>query len=179
MKALLIVSVVVFLLLPLLHRAGFRVNPTPSLPQGIYRIVPGAPERGDLVAFCLESPVWTSLARERGYLGPGSCPSGLRPLLKQLAGLPGDAVTVTPDGIQVGPASGSSCFWPAPVRREDSMGRPLPTGSLRAGMIPDGMALALSGHPGSFDSRFFGLVPLAGMARVKSVCTFEPSTMEK
>lgn len=172
MKALLAVAAAFFLLLPLLHRAGLRFNPTPSLPKGIYRIIPGAPERGDLVAFCLESPVWTSLARERGYLGPGSCPSGLRPLLKRLAGLPGDAVTVTPDGIQIKSAAGSADVWPAPARRNDSMDRPLPESSLRAGVIPDGMALALAGHPGSFDGRFFGLVPLAGMTRVVPVCTF-------
>lgn len=178
MKALLAVVAAFFLLLPLLHRSGFRFNPTPSLPKGIYRIAPGAPERGDLVSFCLKSSVWTSLARERGYLGPGSCPSGLRPLLKRLAGLPGDAVAVTPDDIQITSAAGSTCFWPAPARRNDSMGRPLPASSLRAGVIPDGMALALARHPGSFDSRFFGLVPLAGMTRVEPVCTFEPSTME-
>jgi len=80
--------------LALLYSIGFRLNLTPSLPRGIYRATEGRPERGGLVAFCLESPVWTSLARERGYLGSGSCPSGLRPLLKYLAGLPGDAVTV-------------------------------------------------------------------------------------
>lgn len=169
---ILAVFVAFLLLLPLLHRAGLRFNPTPSLPKGIYRIAPGAPERGDLVAFCLESPVWTSLARERGYLGAGSCPSGLRPLLKRLVGLPGDAVTVTPDGIQIKSAAGSTRVWSAPARRNDSMGRPLPESSLRVGVIPDGMALALAGHPGSFDSRFFGLVPLAGMTRVVPVCTF-------
>lgn len=174
MKALLAVVTAFFLLLPLLHRAGFRFNPTPSLPKGIYRIAPGAPERGDLVAFCLESPVWTSLARERDYLGAGFCPSGLQPLLKRLAGLPGDTVTATPDGIQVEPVSGSASTWPVPIRHEDSMGRPLPASALRAGEIPGGMALALSGHPGSFDSRFFGLIPLAGMVRVDLVCTFEP-----
>lgn len=173
MKALLAVAAAFFLLaLPLLHRAGFRFNPTPSLPKGIYRIAPGAPERGDLVAFCLESP-WAVLARERGYLGYGSCPSGLRPLLKHLAGLPGDAVTVTPDGIAVVPANGSARFWPAPAREHDNMGRPLPASSLRAGVIPAGMALTLASHPGSFDSRFFGLVPLARMARVEPVFTFK------
>lgn len=169
---ILAVFVAFLLLLPLLHRAGLRFNPTPSLPKGIYRIAPGAPERGDLVAFCLESPVWTSLARERGYLGSGSCPSGLRPLLKRLVGLPGDAVTVTPDGIQIKSAAGSVGVWSAPGRSEDSMGRPLPESSLRVGVIPDGLALALAGHPGSFDGRFFGLVPLAGMTRVVPVCTF-------
>ena len=52
------------------------------------------------------------------------------------------------------------------------MGRPLPESSLRAGVIPDGMALVLAGHPGSFDSRFFGPVPLVGMTRVEPVFTF-------
>lgn len=161
-----------FLLLSLLHGAGFRFNPTPSLPKGIYRIAPGAPERGDLVAFCLESAVWTPVARERGYLESGSCPSGLRPLLKRLAGLPGDAVDVTPDGMEIEPVSGPGRFWPAPARDHDSMGRPLPASSLRSGGIPAGMALVLAEHPGSFDSRFFGLVPLAHMARVEPVFTF-------
>lgn len=172
MKALPVVFAAFFLLLPLLHRAGLRFNPTPSLPKGIYRVVPGAPERGDLVAFCLESAVWTLLARERGYLGSGSCPSGLRPLLKRLAGMPGDAVDVTPDGIEIVPAAGTACFWPAPARAHDSMGRALPPSSLRSGGIPVGRALVLTDHPGSFDSRYFGLVPLAHMVRVKPVFTF-------
>lgn len=171
MKALLMLSVGFFLLLPLLYRAGLRFNPTPSLPRGIYRIVPGAPERGALVSFCLAGE-WAALARERGYLGYGSCASGLRPMLKHLAGLPGDAVTVTPDGIVVS-ANGSACFWPVLPRPDDSMGRPLPASSLRAGVIPAGMALTLVSHPGSFDSRFFGLVPLADMARVEPVFTFK------
>ena len=84
------------LTLALLFGAGLRFNPTPSLPKGIYRIVSGAPApkdfvRGELVSFCLEGE-FAELALERGYLEPGSCPSGLRPLLKRLAGLPGDVV---------------------------------------------------------------------------------------
>ena len=156
MKILLAVAGAFFLLALLLHRAGYRFNPTPSLAKGIYRIAPGAPERGSPVAFCLLKSPWAALAGERGYLGPGSCPSGLRPLLKYLAGLPGDAVTMTPDGIRVEPVSGPARVWPAAFRREDSVGRPLPESSLRAGVIPAGMALALSDYPGSFDSRFFG-----------------------
>ena len=76
------------LILALAFGAGLRLNPTPSLPKGIYRISPGTPGKGDLVSFCLEGE-YAALARERGYLEAGSCPSGLRPLLKRLAGLPG------------------------------------------------------------------------------------------
>ena len=75
----------------LVFDAGFRFNPTPSLPKGIYRIVSGVPEKNGLVSFCLEGE-FAELALERGYLEPGSCPSGLRSLLKRLAGLPGDFV---------------------------------------------------------------------------------------
>ena len=81
----------VALVLLLCWCAGLRVNLTPSLPQGVYIVRPGTPGKGDLVTFCLEGK-FADLARERGYLVAGSCPSGLRPLLKRITGLPGDAI---------------------------------------------------------------------------------------
>jgi conjugative transfer signal peptidase TraF len=134
-------------------RAGLRVNLTPSLPYGIYVLCPGTPGRGDLAAFCLEGK-FADLARERGYLQAGSCPSGLRPLLKTLTGLPGDAI----------PAD-------LAVRPTDSLGRSMPSASA-SGIIPPGMALLLTDHPGSFDSRYFGLAPLDALQRVKPVFLF-------
>lgn len=172
MKAALSTAMLLFLLLPVLYCAGLRWNPTPSVPKGIYRIAAGVPTRGDLVAFCLEGE-WVVLARERGYLGPGNCSSGLRPLLKRLAGLPGDALTVTAEEISIVPPAGQVHRWQAPVRRSDAQGRPLPESALRSGVIPAGMGMALAGHAGSFDSRFFGLIPLASMVRVEPVFTFK------
>ena len=139
----------------LIFGAGLRFNPTPSLPKGIYRIAPGAPGKNDLVSFCLEGR-FAELALERGYLEPGSCPSGLRPLLKRLEGMPGDFID-------------PSNLAPQPF---DSQGRPMPS-ALQAGAIPPGMALVLADHPGSFDSRYFGLVPLDSLQRVEPVfiCT--------
>lgn len=136
--------------------AGLRINPTPSLPKGIYRVFPkdteaGAPGKGDLVSFCLEGE-FAALAGERGYLQAGSCPNGLRPLLKRLAGLPGDSIQT--DALV--------------VRTEDSQGRPM-SSVLRSGVIPSGMALVLADHEGSFDSRYFGLVPLDALQRVEPV----------
>jgi len=132
---------------------GLRINLTPSLPRGLYLLCPGTPGRDDLAAFCLEGP-FADLARDRGYLQPGSCPSGLRPLLKKVAGLPGDVI----------PAD-------LAARSTDSLGRPMPS-VLPSGVIPPGMALMLAEHPGSFDSRYFGLVPLDALQRVKSVFSF-------
>ena len=85
-------------MLMLAFGSGLRINPTPSLPKGVYRISPGAPGKGDLVSFCLDGE-YAALAGERGYLQAGSCPSGLRPLLKRIAGLPGDIVN--PDALHI------------------------------------------------------------------------------
>ena len=140
----------------LVFAAGLRFNPTPSLPKGIYRIVPGTPEKSELVSFCLEGE-FAELALERGYLEPGSCPSGLRPLLKRLAALPGGSVD---------PHSHPICAL-------DSHGRSM-TPALVPGVVPPGMALVLADHPGSFDSRYFGFVPLDSLQRVKPVFVFNP-----
>jgi conjugative transfer signal peptidase TraF len=134
--------------------AGFRLNLTPSLPQGIYKLSPGAPGKGDVVSFCLEGE-FADLARERGYLQAGSCPSGLRPLLKTLAGLPGESVN--PETLL--------------IRGTDSLGRPMPS-TLEAGIIPPGMGFLLTEHPGGFDSRYFGLAPLEKLRKVDPVFLF-------
>lgn len=133
--------------------AGYRFNATASLPVGIYRLSAAAPGRGDYAAFCLEGE-FAELARERGYLQAGSCPSGLRPLLKKVAGLPGDPV---PGDLAVCPA--------------DSLGRAMPS-VLPEGIVPPGMALLLAEHPGSFDSRYFGLIPLASLRKTEPVLLF-------
>ena len=140
----------------LAHASGLRINPTPSLPKGVYRIAPGEPAKGDFVTFCLRGE-FAELARERGYLQAGSCESGLRPLLKRLAGVPGDCIVA--DGLA--------------VRTVDSQGRPMPS-ALRSGVITSGMAMVLADHEGSFDSRYFGLVPLESLQRVEPVFVSNP-----
>lgn len=140
--------------------AGLRFNATASLPRGLYILCPGAPGKGDLVAFCL-SGEYAELAKERGYLQAGSCPSGLRPLLKKVAGLPGDYVDTS-----------ALC-----IRTVDRTDRPLAS-ALQDGRIPSGMALVLTPHPGSFDGRYFGLVPLASLQRVRPLFIFNDMEME-
>lgn len=140
----------------LAYASGLRINPTPSLAKGVYRIVPGAPAKGDLVSFCLRGE-FAELAKGRGYLQAGSCENGLRPLLKRLTGTPGDHI----DAASL------------TIRTVDSQGQPMPS-ALRSGVIPSGMALVLADHEGSFDSRYFGLVPLESLQRVEPVFVFNP-----
>jgi conjugative transfer signal peptidase TraF len=146
---------------------GYRFNMTSSHAKGVYRLVPGAPERGDYVAFCLASDhPQADLALRRGYLGRGGCLSGSRPLLKRLAGLPGDHVALNASGLHL-----SGVLLPGTARPEtDSRGRDLPPSLLTSGLIPAGLGLVLSqNHPGSYDSRYFGLIPLASLKKVKPV----------
>lgn len=143
------------------------MNVTPSLPYGIYRFTAGPIAPECLASFCLKSE-FTTLARERGYLAVGSCPSGLRPLLKQVAGLPGDVIGFQ-DGLIV---LNDQILANTAMAVSDSQGRPLPASPLKTGVIPQGQALMLAQRSDSFDSRYFGLVPLDDLQWVKPILTF-------
>lgn len=147
--------------------ANVRCNWTPSMPRGLFRVTSEAPQRCDLVALCLEGEA-AALALARGYLRPGSCPSGAQPLLKRLAGLPGDIVQTSPEGISV-----NGVLQPdSRPRQADRQGRELPQQALHSGLIPPGQALALSAqHPGGFDGRYLGLVPLDSLRTVEPLWT--------
>ena len=149
---------------------GYRLNVTPSLPKGIYKLKEEAPAVGDVVGLCLEGEV-AELAREREYLRPGSCKSGLRPLLKYLAALPGDAVNQSMESIMCGREDELMCRWPVSVKTRDRQGRELRPARLPR-TVPEGMALILTPHEGSFDSRYFGLVPLANLQKFEEVFSF-------
>lgn len=174
MKKLMGLLVALMLLLAaLLFLEGFRFNATASMPRGIYQLVVGTTsfQRGDPVSLCFDVEPFATLARDRGYLRPGSCPDGLQPLLKVVAGLPGDILEIGQDGIRI-----NGRLQPGSrVALADSHARPMPESLLASGTIPEGMVLVLSGeHPGSFDGRYFGLVPLASLKKVRPIRMFTP-----
>lgn len=146
--------------------AGFRVNMTASLPLGLYR-QGGVIERGAAVSFCLESREYIGLAKARGYVGPGFCPGGLRPLGKEVYGLPGDVIGIDADGTI---SINSQIIPGSAARAQDSRGGAMPKSRLRPGVIPPGQALLLSlHHTGSFDGRYFGLIDLADCRKLQPV----------
>jgi len=151
---------------------GLRVNATASMPRGFYLLVPGVPQRGDLVSICLEDGSSATLALKRNYLRPGSCPNGLEPLVKRVAGMPGDHLEIGQDGIAI---NGQLCPQSRALSR-DSHGRPMPEAeNFGSRTIPVGLALVLSDrHPGGFDSRYFGLVPMASLRKVEPVFLIAP-----
>jgi conjugative transfer signal peptidase TraF len=142
--------------LAVMGAAGYRINLTPSMPLGLWRVVAPSPtdyQRGQGVMVCppMDAP----------FLPRGSCSLGMQPLLKQLVALPGDIVTVTSAGVSIN--GGPLLPHSAPLS-QDSAGRPLPQqlGTWRL----TGYWLYGAGSPRSFDSRYFGEVPAAALGGV-------------
>lgn len=79
--------------------AGLRLNFTHSAPAGLWRVTDAKTDdlkRGELVEVCPPVRPIVSLMADRGYLEPGDCgPDHLTPLLKPLAAVPGDTVTIS------------------------------------------------------------------------------------
>jgi len=143
---------------------GVRINATASMPRGLWQVQAGEPiERGEFVSICPPNRADIRQAARRGYIPVGGCPGDYEPLVKPVAALAGDLVTVTPAGIAV---DGSPVANSRPLAKDEA-GRTLhafPVGSYR---VPRGELWLLSGHdPRSFDSRYFGAVPAANVIGV-------------
>ena len=144
-----------------------RLNISPSAPLGLYRMVDQPAVRGVLVAACVP-PAVTRLARERGYLAGGSCPGGTQPVLKRIGAVPGDLVDLELDGLAV---NGTRLPDSAPAM-SDSRGRPLPHAPWgRTVVAPGEVWLIGIETTRSWDSRYFGPVPLDHVHAVRPVLT--------
>ena len=143
-----------------------RINHTPSLPRGIYVVVPfGHPRLSDDVLVCMPAGVRARLAVDRGYVPSSTrdCDAGGVPLLKHVVAAAGDTVLLRPTGAYVRGLRVS----PAPPIR-DRAGRPLQplygTWPLGAGDLWLGSDVA-----NGYDSRYLGPVPsrlVLGRARL-------------
>ena len=137
-----------------LGMARLRINATPSLPMGLYRETNDG--RAALVEFCPQEP-YGSYAAARGYRSVGNCPDGAGPLMKPVVASAGDLVELSGRGIAV---NGVLLPNTAP-RSMDSKGRPMQSWSQGQHRVPAGFVwVASSYNPWSFDSRYFGPVPI-------------------
>lgn len=132
--------------------AGIRLNTTPSVPLGLYRITPDA--RAPFVEFCPSEP-FGSLSVARGYRARRgeACPDGGVPLLKPAVAHAGDKVDFTARGILVN----SIPIPNTAPRSRDSAGRPLSAWRFGRYNVAAGTVwVASSYNSRSFDSRYFG-----------------------
>jgi conjugative transfer signal peptidase TraF len=126
---------------------------------GVYRVVSGEPKRGDLVAACLPIAI-AQQGLACGYLRTGSCPGDAEPVGKIIGALPGDTVRVERGWVSVDGVR----FARSAVAERDSAHRPLrhvPWGKYLVGA--DQVWLFGFNDRRSWDSRYFGPVPLANV----------------
>ena len=147
----LLVALVTALAVNVAPATSLRVNLSGSMPRGLYRLTDAPPGSDLLVAFCLdEEPA--ALALERRYTGEGTCPGGVEPLVKRVAAIGGDVVTITERSVAVnGTPLPSSTTLTA-----DSNGRPLPHHPFGEHHLERGELWVFSPAPRSWDSRYFG-----------------------
>ncbi len=143
-------------------RLGIGVNASRSAPRGVYRTVADLPVRGAVVVACLPAAV-AAFGRARDYLGAGTCPAATQPILKTVGGLAGDVIELRDDGVTVNGVP----ILASPIEARDSAARPLPHVEFgRYRVREDEAWLFGSLHPHSWDSRYFGSVPLTAVRSV-------------
>lgn len=171
-----VIFAILILVVAVMEFLGLHFNTTSSLPFGVYQEADRGIKRGSLAVFCLQNEAFINLAKERGYLGQGHCPGGIKPLGKKVFGLPGDQISMK-DGLI---AVNGNIVPATKVKQQDSLGRMMPGSLLAPGRIPEGYALMLSpNHPSGFDSRYFGLVQLTALMPVEPVLTWKESNNPK
>ncbi len=149
---------------------GFRVNVTPSEPMGLWRIRPldRSVQIGDLVFVCPPVNEVMREARSRGYLRRGLCAGGIAPLIKTVAATAGQRLEITAS-VRI-----DGCSLPhSEVALADGQGRAMVP--FADGIVPAGTIYLHSDFPGSFDSRYFGPLPIDGvLGLAQEVWTYAP-----
>ena len=140
----------------LLRIVGLQWNLSASMPLGLYLPTERSLLPGEIVAVCLPAEA-ARFARERGYLHHGSCPTGVQPVLKRIAAVAGDVVTIRPEGVTIN----DTPIPQSQVATQDSRGRTLPHAPWGTITLQRQQLWLMSTlHPHSLDSRTFGVVSI-------------------
>lgn len=143
--------------LVLVHVWGprFALNFTASMPRGLYWRSPVTTlQRGNMVIACIPHD-FAIRALHEGYLHEGPC-GGVSSVLKYVAATSGDDVTLTPRGVFV---NGSRLAGSTPLASDDRS-HILPHVPFRTYHISSKEVWLYSPKPHSFDSRYYGPIPL-------------------
>lgn len=137
---------------------GYRINTTPSSALGLWRAQPltRGLRVGDRVFICPPDNAVFRFARERSYLRLGLCPGGFGPLIKTVVATAGQRV-----GIHGFVTIDDRPLANSPIANLDSRRRPL--SRFTGGVVPQNFVFLHSDFAGSYDSRYFGPIPLSGV----------------
>lgn len=154
MKKLVGITILIFIILILifgtfLHKKNYKINLTRSLPLGIYQLIKIVDLNrpltyNDLILFCPPKEV-AKYAKEKKYLSFGfSCTSGVVPMLKKVAALPGDVATIKNNYLHV-----NNQEFKIFTEKEKFF-------TYNGGKVKDDHLLAMTSAEYGFDSRYFG-----------------------
>lgn len=149
---------------------GLRINTTPSEPLGIWRIarLDRPVELGDLLFICPPLSTEIKEARSRGYLRFGLCHGGIAPLIKTVAALPSQVVDIGEVVRIDGKVLAHSRVLSTDGKHRQL--KPYAGGKVRAGEV-----YLHSDFSGSFDSRYFGPLPISNiLGLAQEVITYAP-----
>jgi conjugative transfer signal peptidase TraF len=132
-----------------LYHTGYRINLSPSVPTGIWKIQEGDRERGGYVVVAPSSHQGYRLAVERGYL------PGFSPMLKRIVGLEGDFVSY--DSREKAVTVNGEYILMTEVISRDTEGRGLPSARFPV-TLGKGEVWLSSENIRGYDSRYFGPV---------------------
>lgn len=142
----------VFMVYGLVYAAGIRLNTTPSIPVGVYRLTNEPIVKGAYVLFCPPPAAVFDMAKARGYLGAGYCSGGYGHLMKKILAVQDDVVVIGTDGVQV---NGQLLPLSAPIKA-DGAGRPLPDYKADSVLDSTEVLVMSDSNSSSFDGRYFG-----------------------
>lgn len=148
-----LVALVVIAVIASLILFGHRliVNRTHSLPVGLYYWSDVPIKKGSIVLFKPDQSTLEQLGIERGY------EARELPLLKRVVALAGDVVSVSSSGVSI---NGQLLPNSAPLSHDEA-GRPLAMAQLDHFRLGTDQAFLMGVTPTSWDSRYFGPVPLS------------------
>lgn len=152
MKLMLLATSALAALYGVAYACDLHLNTSKSMPLGIWHETSAKTyDRGDVVLVC---PPLTD--RQKVYLNPdpypGGCPSGMEPMVKPIAAVAGDVVTLSARGVTV---NGNHIPFTAPMPK-DGAGRPLQAYPAGTYTVAPGQVWLLVTLPYSFDSRYLG-----------------------
>ncbi len=155
-------------LIVLIIKNGFYINLFDnSMPAGIYKRINEKPKKGSFAITCLSQEIaWYGL--ERGYLRRGLCSTGIQPVLKRVMAIEGDTLSFNTGLIFInGKLVDGYRIWEL-----DSSKRPLKVFYANGHyIVKKNEYWLMSNHkPNSWDSRYWGAVPVEGL--VKPVLVF-------
>lgn len=141
---------------------GVRLNLSDSAPVGVWTTDSFHTDElsyGRMVSICPRDTATTRAMLAAGFLPVGSCSAGSVPLLKPIVALPGDLVSIDPDGVRV---NGSLLANSAPANTTvaniqlHGYGHDAGVTQSRYEVLEEQVWVVSSYSSNSYDSRYFG-----------------------